>query len=147
MISVYNRAFADNYLMNYVFPPSQISTAEKNRWLSDRFLKNLTKPEIRNIKITDTRTGDLAGFARWHFPHTFTEEQKLELEREKEEVERKEKEATFSAWPEGANLELCDIKFGTLDRKRKEQVDFENAYGRSTPLDSRPIPPRSNNDK
>lgn len=126
MVSVYSRAFANDYFSLFTFPPSKITPEEKHRWLTQRFLASLSKPEIRNFKITDASTGLIAAWGRWQFPYTFSEEEKAERESEKE---RKKKEGV-SDWPEGANLEVCDVKFGGLERMRNQYVDWENDYGK-----------------
>jgi hypothetical protein len=129
MISVYTRAFENNYFGLYTFPPSQIDPAEKHRWLKHRFLTSMSKPEMRNFKITDVSTGNIAAWARWGFPHAYTEEEKAKKEKEKQEIERRTEEGTYEEWPRGANLEVCDAKFGALERIRDQNVDWENTYG------------------
>lgn len=57
------------------------------------------------------------------------EEEKADKHREKE---REKLEGKRSEWPEGANLEVCDLKFGALDRIRNRNVDWENTYGETT---------------
>lgn len=129
MIAVYNRAFEHNYFSLYTFPPSQIDPVEKHRWLKQRFLTSMSKPEMRNFKVTEVSTGNIAAWARWGFPHTFTEKEKAEKEREKRENERRKLEGTYEEWPWGSNLEVCDAKFGALERLRNQNVDQENTYG------------------
>ena len=81
----------------------------------------LSKPEIRCFKVTETETGNLAAWARWGFPHKFTEEEKAARSAEK-------KANSSYDWPEGTNLDIADIKFGALDRIRDQNVDYENDY-------------------
>lgn len=113
---------------SYTFPVSQIGPSEMKQWLHKRFLSMIIKPEYRNLKIVDTSTGNIAAWARWHFPYTFSWEEKAEKEREKEE-RKKRGVLEGGEWPVGANLEVCEMKFGALHRIRHELVDFENAYG------------------
>jgi hypothetical protein len=107
----------------------QINPTEKHRWLKQRFLATMSKPEIRNFKITDVSTGNIVAWARWGFPYSFSEEERVERGREKEEKERKKREGTYSEWPAGSNLEVCEGKFGALDRIRNQNVDWGNTYG------------------
>lgn len=97
----------------------------------------MAKPELRNFKIVDTRTGKIAAWARWHFPYSFSDEEQAERAQEKLENERKKQQGSFSEWPEGSNLEVCEKKFGFLSRMRSELVDFENAYGSFPPIPNR----------
>ena len=108
MISIYESAFANDYFCSFTFP-STIPLSEKHRWLRDRFLGTFQKPEIRNFKVVETSTGRMAAWARWGFPHSFTEEELKKRELEKDE------------WPQGSNLEVCDGKFGAL-------VDMRERY-------------------
>jgi len=129
MVNVYERAFQNDYLSSFTFPKNAIPTSVKRRWLHNRFLTSLSKPEIRNFKVVDTETGNIAAWSRWGFPHALNEEEKAEKDRKKE---REKLEGKKSEWPEGANLELCDLKFGALDRMRNQNVDWENTYGETT---------------
>jgi hypothetical protein len=115
MISIYESAFANDYFSSFTFP-STISHSEKHRWLRDRFLGTFQKPELRNFKIVETSTGRMAAWARWGFPHSFTEEELKKQELEKDE------------WPQGSNLEVCDVKFGTLHEKRERYTEKGETY-------------------
>ena len=70
----------------------------------------------------------MAAWVRWQFPYKSSEEEKVERGREAEENERRRKEGTWSEWPQGANLEVCDEKFGGLERMKIEHVDHEDVY-------------------
>jgi hypothetical protein len=67
MISVYSRAFENDYFGSFTFPPSRITASEKHRWLHERFLASMSKPEIRNFKITDMSTGKIAAWVGNNF--------------------------------------------------------------------------------
>ena len=69
-------------------------------------------------------------FARWTFPYVFSEEDKKAREEEKKERERKKKEGIDEKWPKGANLEVCDLKFGPIDSCREKTVNEEETYGK-----------------
>lgn len=61
----------------------------------------------------------MAAWARWGFPHSFTEEELKKMEQEKDE------------WPEGSNLEICDVKFGGLHKKREFYTRKDEDYSES----------------
>jgi hypothetical protein len=100
-----------------------------HRWITDRFTKFLSKREIRVFKISDVNTGKVVAFCKWSFPITLTEEEKVERQREKEENEKERKEGRDSMWPIGANLEICDMKFGALGRMAEKYVVKEQMFG------------------
>lgn len=127
MINVYEAAFTGDYFTTFTFPPT-IDPSVKYQWLEARFNKMLTRPEIRHFMITDQSTGRMAAWVRWGFPHTFTEVEKAERQTEKEQKEREKKEGR-SDYPEGAIVEVCDAKFGSLEKIRDMNVDYENTYG------------------
>jgi hypothetical protein len=131
MIDVYLNAFKDDYFGSFTFPRSNIPEDEMYQWLRNRFLKTLRTPEYRCFKVTEVSTGRIGAWVRWQYPHTLSEEQKAEKKREKEREEREKAEGKLQKWPRGANLEVCDIKFGWLDRMREKNVDVENMYGTS----------------
>jgi hypothetical protein len=110
MVEVYSRAFENDYFSAFTFPKSTISDSEKRRWLRARFLGTLSKPDLRNFKIVETSTGRMAAWARWGFPYVFSEEELRMQHEEKDE------------WPEGSNLEVCDVKFGGLHEKRERHT-------------------------
>lgn len=123
LIKVQSSAFADDYFGNFTFPKT-IPEDVMVKWLRDRFTKMLSKPDTRFFKITEVSSGKMAAWARWIFPHTFSEEEKLEREREKAK-------GKSSEWPQGANLEVCDAKFGGLERLKDKYVDPTDTYGES----------------
>ena len=127
MVNVYEAAFTGDYFTSFTFPPT-IDPSTKYQWLEQRFNKMLTKPEIRHFMVTDQSTGRMAAWARWEFPYTFTSEEKAERQREKEQKEREKKEGK-SGYPEGAIVEVCEAKFGSLEKIRDKNVDYENTYG------------------
>jgi hypothetical protein len=119
MISVYERAFANDYFSSFTFPRHSITEAEKHRWLRARFLGTFSKPELRNFKIVEARTGRMAAWARWGFPYVFSEEELGEREAEKD------------SWPEGSYLEVCEVKFGGLHKKRDAYARKDETYSES----------------
>lgn len=129
MIDVYLGAFKDDYFGSYCFPAATIADDEIRRWLRDRFLRLMLKPESRNFKVTEVSTGKIGAWARWYFPYKFSEEEKVQMEREGQEKEKARAEGTLQEWPLGSNSEACDLKFGKLDRLMKKYVDPENMYG------------------
>lgn len=130
MASNYLSAFKDDYFNATCFPDSSIPKDERRRWLHARFLRTMTRPEVRNFKITEVSTGKLAAFARWHYPYKFNEEEKAEREREKQQKEKKRADGTLQEWPLGSNMEVCDLKFRELDRLMEKYVDPEDMYGK-----------------
>lgn len=130
MIQVYNNSFASDYLGSYTFPRSAIGDEEINRWLTARFTNLFSKPETRTFKITEDSTGKVVAFLRWAFPYTFTEEEKAERPKEKAEKKKLREELGYDpTWPKGANLEICDLKFGGLDAFKEKYVDEKETYG------------------
>jgi hypothetical protein len=128
MISVQESAFADDYFSAFTFPKT-IPASVKRHWLRERFTKIFAKPEFRNFKITETSTGKMAAWARWSFPYTFSDEQKLERKRENEQKEREKAQGGDPDWPPGSNLEICHAKFGALKRLREKYVQEDDMYG------------------
>jgi hypothetical protein len=126
MIRIYEAAFATDYFGSFIFPRT-IPTAKKHAWLRTRFLKQFAKPEIRCFKITEARTGIMAAWIRWGYPHVLTPEQEMERQNDKDRMARE----GGSEWPEGANLELVELKFGSLDRFREKFVKWDDTYGAS----------------
>ena len=129
LADVYLTAFASNPFNHYTFPRSTIGEEEMYRWLMDRFTKLFLKREIHVFKISEVNTGRVVAFCRWSFPISLTEEEKAEREREKKEVEEERKEGRDSTWPTGANIEICDLKFGALGRMTENYVVKEDMYG------------------
>lgn len=128
MINVHYNAFKDDYFGSFSFPKT-IPEDVMRKWKTERFTKTLSKPEIRNFKITEVSTGKMAAWARWTFPYTFSEKEKLEKEREEEA-----KPKGYTEWPPGANLEICDAKFGALERLKNKYVDPETMYSEFAPI-------------
>ncbi|KAE8441846.1 hypothetical protein EG329_004247 [Mollisiaceae sp. DMI_Dod_QoI] len=129
MINVHLRAFSSDYFGSFVFPREAISDEEMHRWLVSRFTALFSKREVHTFKITEDSTGRMAAFLRWTFPHVLTEEE--EKEREKQKVDREKQKAETGHdpnWPVGANLEICDEKFGGLDRLQEKYVDKKETY-------------------
>ncbi|KAG0650034.1 hypothetical protein D0Z07_3877 [Hyphodiscus hymeniophilus] len=124
MISVYMNAFKNDYFSSFTFPAT-ISPEERYRWLRERFTGTFSKPDLRNFKIVETSTGRMAAWARWGFPH-----EKNEVKGEGEGQDEKEEEKDFNKdeWPVGANLEVCEVKFGGLHRKREKYCKKEDTY-------------------
>ena len=116
MIQIYLSAFENDYFSSFTFP-STIDPAVKHRWLRERFLGTFKKPELRNFKVVETSTGKMAAWARWGFP-----------DGKKEEDAEKEKDFDPNEWPEGANLDVCEIKFGGLHRRRDELCKGGETY-------------------
>ena len=127
MINVYSNAFADDYFGSFAFPKT-IPQDVKRKWLTERFTKMLSKPETRTFKIAEVSTGKMAAWARWTFPYVFSEKEKIEKEQEKLEKEKEKAKGLYTEWPPGANLEICDVKFGALERLKNKYVDPENMY-------------------
>lgn len=142
MIQVYNTSFASDYMNQYTFPRSAIGDDEINRWLSTRFTNLFSKREVRTFKITEEHSGKLVAFLRWAFPHVLTDEEKAERAKEKAEREKmREETGKDPNWPMGANLEVCDEKFGGLERFKEKYVDETETYGMSPPLHSQSLQP------
>lgn len=131
MVEIYLSAFKDDYFSQYCLPRDAIPAEEWNRWLNARFLRLFNSPEIRCFKVTDLNNNHRpAAFARWQFPYVFSEEEKKVKAMEKKEAERKKREEGVDPkWPRGANLEVCDLKFGPLDRCRESSINEEETYG------------------
>jgi hypothetical protein len=129
MIDVNLRAFKDDYFGSFCFPDSSIARDERRRWLRERFLLTMTRPEIRNIKVTEVSTGRIAAWARWQYPYKFSEEEKVERERERQQKENERAKGTLQEWPLGSNVEVCDFKFGQLYYLMHKHVDPEDMYG------------------
>ena len=123
--AVYESAFANEYFSSFTFPNSTVTPTEKHRWLRARFLRTFSKPEIRNFKVVESSTGRMAAWARWGFPYSSGEE---ELKEEKEEGKG---DFDKSEWPEGANIEVCEAKFGGLSKKRDGYIIKDETYGES----------------
>lgn len=106
------------------------------RWLTARFTKNIMeRREMHTFKIADSATAQICAFLRWSFPHVLTEEEKSVREeekrqREEEEEEKKKPNGRDSLWPEGANLEVCESKFGGLKKMKEKYVDDSEMYGK-----------------
>jgi hypothetical protein len=130
MIDVYLTAFRDDYFGGVCFPGRKILDDERRRWLRARFLRFMSQPESRSFKIMEVSTGKIVAWARWYFPYKFSEEEKAERERQAQEKERARAEGTLQEWPLGANVEVCNYKFGELDRLMKKYVNLENMYGK-----------------
>ncbi|TVY46115.1 hypothetical protein LSUB1_G000045 [Lachnellula subtilissima] len=130
MVATYLSAFEHDYLSKYCLPTSTITPEEKLRWLNARFLKLFSSPEVRAFKITDANNGNRqAAFSRWMFPYVFSEEEKRVREEDKKERERKRKEDGIDVkWPLGADLEVCDLKFGPMDSCRESSINAEETY-------------------
>lgn len=124
MIRVYHAAFANDYLSSFTFPKT-IAPEERIRWARARFLKTFSTPELHNFKISDISVSPprIAAWARWQFPHVLSDEEKA---RRKEEKEREEKAG--GPWPQGANLEVCALKFGGIYEARERNVDLGQDY-------------------
>jgi len=128
MVQTYLSAFAEDHFAIASFPPT-IPSSEIHRWLTARFLSALSKREMHTFKITHAPTGAMAAFLRWQFPHVLSDEEKGEREKEKAFRDQERKEGRDPAWPIGANLAVCDAKFGQLDENKKRFVNDENMYG------------------
>lgn len=131
MIDVYLSAFRNDYFGSFCFLSEIVTDDERRRWLRARFLRFMSRPENRNFKVTEVSTGKIVAWARWYFPYKFSEEEKLERDREEQEKERARAEGTLQEWPLGANVELCNFKFGELARLMKKYVDLEDMYALS----------------
>jgi len=124
MLSVYLAAFAPDYFSSFTFPAT-IAPAERQGWARARFLKTFSTPEIHNLKISDTSVTPprIVAWARWGFPHVLDA-----AEKERRRAEKELADAAGSAWPRGANLEICDLKFGGIHAARERNVDWERDY-------------------
>ncbi|CZT50304.1 uncharacterized protein RSE6_11261 [Rhynchosporium secalis] len=131
MIEVYLSSFASDAFSAYTFPRDQISEEEMNRWLTRRFTRMLDRREMHTLKIIDTSTptNTQVAFFRYSSPHELTTSEKAARETEKQErdevIQRTGRDPT---WPLGANVEICDGKFGGLDRMREKFVDEKEMY-------------------
>ena len=124
MVRVYHAAFENDYLGSYTFPKT-IAPEERLRWARARFLKAFASPEIRCFKISDTAVSPprIVAWVRWGYPHVLSAEEKA---RRKEEKEREEKAG--GPWPRGANLEICEVKFGGIYGARERNVKWDSDY-------------------
>ncbi|KAH6719074.1 hypothetical protein BKA61DRAFT_641252 [Leptodontidium sp. MPI-SDFR-AT-0119] len=129
MIKVYLGAFASDPFSAFTFPREKISDEEMNRWLTERFTKTLTeRREMHTFKILDTSTNTLCAFLRWSYPHTLTAAEKAIRENEQKQRTEERKQGRDPMWPMGANLDVCDGKFGGLDVLRERFVDDGEMY-------------------
>lgn len=124
MVSIYLTAFATNPFSILSFPPS-IPDTEMTRWLTSRFSSMFAKREIKAFKMTHVPTGQLAAFIRWTWPTILTPAEKEDRKREKAFRDAEKKEGRDPVWPVGANLQLCDEKFGQLYAKREQFMGEE----------------------
>jgi len=130
MVEIYLSAFENDHFSLHCLPRDKIPPEEWDRWLNARFLKLFNSPKIRAFKIIDSNSNNRqVAFARWSFPHVFSEVEKKVREEEKKERERK-KEGVDDKWPKGANLEVCDLKFGPIDSCREKTINEEETYGK-----------------
>lgn len=127
MHKIWQSAFSKNPV-HYLMFPKTIDPDEELAWYLKRASGQISRPEIKVLKITDVKTGKLVAFARWQFPHV----KKPEEKKEEEKTEEEKKEEQKSEWPRGTNVALCDEKFGGLDRWRETYVDPESTYGNSS---------------
>lgn len=128
MVQVYLSAFASDPFALASFPAS-IAPSEMHRWLTARFTGLLSKREMHTFKIVHEPSGTLAAFLRWQFPTVLTPEEKADREVEARFREAERKEGRDPAWPTGANLAVCDEKFGHLEEEKKKWVVDEEMYG------------------
>lgn len=134
MIQVYKNAFSSDYFGQLVFPPDKIGDEELHRWLTARFTALFHQPEVRAFVMTEDGTGTVAAFLRWTFPHVLTEEEQEKRKREKEEKQKVRAETGYDpSWPKGSNLELCDEKFGGLNKLQEKYVDRKEMYSEYLP--------------
>lgn len=61
----------------------------------------------------------MVAFAKWQYPYRLTAEQAAEKEAVDEGVE---------AWPEGANVELCEEFWGKLKAGREKWIEREKDF-------------------
>lgn len=65
----------------------------------------------------------------------FSEAETAVREQEKKEMERRKRETgNDGKWPEGADLEVCELKFGPLNRRRERVIDEDDTYGELSSL-------------
>lgn len=84
---------------------------------------------MHTFKILDTSTDKLCAFLRWSYPHTLTASEKTIRETEAKARSEERKQGRDPMWPVGANLDVCDGKFGGLDVLREKFVDDKEMYG------------------
>lgn len=120
-------AFATNAIAALTF----LSCTQEaiNTWLPLRFAKQLAKREMRAIKIVHNASSTLVAFLRYQVPHVFTDEEKEERKKYDEYSKEERKEGRDPDWPVGANLEICDDKFGQLGRWNERFVERGGMYG------------------
>ncbi|TVY85359.1 hypothetical protein LSUE1_G000304 [Lachnellula suecica] len=129
MVEVYLSAFEKDNFSLYCLPRAAIPAEEWDRWLTARFTKLFNSPEIRCFKITDSNNNNRqAAFARWAFPYTPSEEKRRVKAEEEKETERLKEQGIDTRWPNGANLEVCDLKFGPLDSCREKTINEEETF-------------------
>jgi hypothetical protein len=123
MVELNLSAFANDPLSNITMPREMIGEAELRRWMSQFIASFFEKSEVHFFKITETHTGNLAAWMRCAFPHVLSEE---ESEKRKAEKERKVKDKSF--WPKGANLDVINVKFGTLGQLKEKYCNDSETY-------------------
>ncbi|PMD55927.1 acyl-CoA N-acyltransferase [Hyaloscypha bicolor E] len=123
MVELNLSAFANDPLSNITMPREMIGEAELRRWMSQFIASFFEKPEVHFFKITETHTGSLAAWMRCAFPHVLSEE---ESEKRKAEKEQKVKDKSF--WPKGANLDVINVKFGTLGQLKEYYCNDSETY-------------------
>jgi hypothetical protein len=117
MIAVYEAAFRDNYFTSLIFPPTT-DPESKKQWASARFRKAFGQPELHLFEAVEAATGKLVAWTKWTFPHVVSEE----------EQSKKREAGEVKVWPEGANTDACEAKFGGLDRFREKFVKADDMY-------------------
>lgn len=128
MVEVYLSAFSRDPFALASFPPS-IPQSEMRRWLTARFTGLFAKREMHTFKIVHQPSGALAAFLRWQFPTVLTPEETADRAAEAAFREQEKREGRDPAWPTGANLAVCDEKFGHLEEEKKRWVVDEDMYG------------------
>lgn len=137
LYTLWSLAFASNRVHQLSFPIDKIDPQALESWYYNRMVKLLDKPELRNYKITDTRTGQLVACARWGFPHD-RDAAKKDAEKDKIDVEIQTDENKDGAEPMakevglvGMNERLFDDVGDVLNRWREEYVKWEDTYSMS----------------
>lgn len=133
LYDVWQAAFANNRAHSLSFP-SHIDPVALQSWYHNRMANLLKKPELRNYKITDTRTGNIVACARWGIPHSKNAEKDVKSDGEKatttDEIKDGAEPAAKKVEVVGMNSRLFDEVGDTLNRWRERYVKWEDTYGK-----------------
>jgi hypothetical protein len=100
--NIYTSSFHDSPISLRMFPRSQ----EFQKWWTESNLSEISRPNGTHfLKVTDTDSGTIVGYATWSGPMEDTTEQGADY--------------SEAAWPIDAERKLCENFFGQLAKKRQ----------------------------